>query len=259
MHDPFFPQLALFVASRPLLTLYREFIFPSVPSKTGLLPLGIDDVRAANAENTSIALDIALTRAAVVVYDPGRRPRLPLDYVRARRGSRPMIEVAAPPDRHTPPDVGSERLPVQPVLGRPAEMSGWPESFIEPLLGAITRASPTPSVVTVGQELERRESAAEQEQSDEAKSQSYAELLLTALALLERRIRIEASGTAVPVDPSGGVMQRLRQYFGPSHYDVVMQGVSLRHAMLEGVMPPLPALQAVATALARIARVRYNA
>jgi len=247
VREPFFPQLALFVAGRPLLALYREFIFPSVPGRTGLLPAGIDDVRAANTENTPIAIDIALSRAAVVVYDSGRWSRLTLDYVRMQRVGRPMIVVAAPsagtaiPASNAPPGDG------EPTLGRPAEMSGWPHSFVEPLLQQMATVAVAPTPVLIAQELSRLADAG-----------SWSDLLFTGLALLERQMRIQDLPAAVPLNPTGGVMQRLQDYFGPD-FLLVIDAVSLRHDLLQNLQVPDPDLERVATTISDLARRRYNA
>ncbi len=67
MPEIFAPQLALFIASRAELALYREFIFPHLPSRTGLLPAGIDDIKTDSPEIAPMAIDIAIQKAAVVV------------------------------------------------------------------------------------------------------------------------------------------------------------------------------------------------
>lgn len=244
MREPFCPQLALFVAGRPLLALYREFIFPSVPVRTGLLAVGIDDVRAANPENIPIALDIALSRAAVVVYDAGGRARLPLDYVLMRRADRPLVVVAAPGvDAAEPPADAPEAS--APTVGRPAEMSGWPQTFVEPLLDRIGAAAALPGPAEIGGELTRLE-----------EGQDWSNLVLTGLALLERRMRMEDLPTAVPLNPTGGVMQRLQEYFG-GDFPAVISAVSLRHGLLQNQQADAAELRQTATSIAQLVRDRY--
>lgn len=135
VNEPFSPQLALFMANRPLLAVYREFAFPDVPARTGLLPATIDDVRTTNREILPIAIDIALSKAAVVVYDSGGRSRLPLEYVRVRRGVRPVIVVTAPLDGGDSPEIAP--VYTSPQVSRPSNMGGWPLDFVAPLLKQI--------------------------------------------------------------------------------------------------------------------------
>ena len=87
------PQLALFVASSPVLALYRDILFPSISRSTGLLPLGIDEIRSDDRAMTPMAIDLALRKAAVVVYEDSRNTPVPLDYVRSLRNASPIVVV----------------------------------------------------------------------------------------------------------------------------------------------------------------------
>ncbi|MEV5054355.1 hypothetical protein [Arthrobacter sp. LAR12-1-1.1] len=253
MHEPFAPQLAMFVASRPLLALYREFVFPSVPSVTGLLPSGIDDIRANVQANTPLAIDVALSRAAVVVYDSGGRSRLQLEYVQALRNGERIIVVAAPAGENDGPVNEPQRQASQNTLGRPREMSGWPESFVMPLLTQLMTSAIVPSREEVAATLSRLSAAGQQ-----------SDLILTALALLEREMRKPQFGapatgqnlpTLLPVSPTGGAMARLQEYFG-NDYRPVVEAVSFRHDLLQNLKPPEKELKRVADSVANIARQR---
>jgi hypothetical protein len=243
--DIFFPQLALFLASRPLLALYREFVFPSVPSRTGLLPLALDDIRTVNPENMPIAVDIALWRAAVVVYDSGQRGRIPLDFVRRRRENQLVIVVEAPSEQTIPnrPDlISAGEAPV----ARPVEMSGWPTTFVEPLLSRLATRSRQPS----SEEIAKRLSMLRQ-------SRAWGDLVLTGLALLERKMRVEELATAVPLNVSGGTMERLQSYFGDDFGEVI-DAVGLRHDLLQDQKPDIANLERIGNKIADLATRFYE-
>jgi hypothetical protein len=253
--QPFFPQLALFVAARPLLSLYREFIFPSVPRRTGLLPVTLDDIRTTRPENNRMAVEIALARAAVVVFDSTRGAGLSLDYIRVQRQLRPVVVVDAPvttppagdPDSALDADHASDTdSNGEPRVRRPKEMTGWPEGFVRPLLDRIDAASPTPPPGEITAELGRLESGEHDE-----------ELVLTGLALLERRMRTEDLPTALTTDPTATVMTRLGSYFG-NDYTIVISGVALRHDLLEGAVTDPVILRSAARALSDVVRQRYS-
>jgi hypothetical protein len=80
---------------------------------------------------------------------------------------------------------------------------------------------------------------------------------LTSLALLERRMRQENLPTAVPLNPTGDVMERLERYYGPD-FHLVIQAVSLRHELLQNLQVSGPELQRTASTLSDLARVRYG-
>lgn len=226
MTEPFFPQLVLFVARPPLLALYREFLFPSVPGRTGLLPLTLDEIHVANRENTPMAIDIALTRAAIVVYDSGPGGRPPLDFVRTRRGQRPLIVITAPESSVGAPPAQSLGVADDSTVARPPGMERWPESFIEPLLSRLARLSAEPSADTIAARLRTLVDRKE-----------WATALLDALALLERRLRMDDVTAALPPTVPGGVMKRLETQFGPTALHQLLQAVSLRHQILQGISP----------------------
>ncbi|WP_156875677.1 hypothetical protein [Ornithinimicrobium pekingense] len=205
-----------------------------------------------------MANDITLRKAAVVVYDRSFGSRLPLDYVLTIRGVGPVVIVEAPPARaQLDRPLGNG---MQSVI-RPADMSLWPEGFVEPLISRISALSLRPSSHEVGEHLR---CLTEQDK--------YADLLLTCLALLEHDLRREDLPTAVPSSPTGGVMARLRDHFG-ADYQVVIDAVGLRHELLqhrlaEGHTPDAPqeAVQSVpqnhlnhtSSALADVVRRRYG-
>ncbi len=248
MPDVFAPQLAIFVAGRVELALYREFVFPSVPSRTGLLPLGMDDLWSTSQEIAPLAIDIALTKAAVVIYDRGQRSRLPLEYVQALRHNDSIIVVEAPTaaldaSAQDTPDPGHP-------MRRPSEMSGWTENFVDPLLTRIAVVGgnpPTPPQIA--------------SHLDALTGQGrYSDLLLTALALLEHQMRQDDVTSAVPTLPSEGVMTRLRSHFGPD-YPVVIEGVATRHRLLQDPWPEKERdkeLARVSTGLADVVRRRFD-
>jgi hypothetical protein len=244
--------LALFVAGRSPLALYREFVFPSVPARTGLLAATLEDVRASSPENTPLALDIALSRSAVVVYDRGGKSRLPLDYVHALREDRPVVVVEAP-TRDGDLAAGAAPAGDGGTSVRPSEMIGW-EGFAESLLAHIDRAAIRPGAAQIDAELTR---LSEREQ--------WTDLLLTALALLLRQVR-RPDGNGPPVQgppadpalsPSDPGVARLRAHFG-TDYPQVLDAVSVRHDLLQDLEPHPVELRRVADDVARIARQRYG-
>lgn len=90
--EPIAPQLALFVAGTSTLALYRDFVFPAV-MRTGFLPIGIDEIHARDPEIAPMAINLALSKAGVVIYDTGRSTPYSRDYVASRRGNQPIIYV----------------------------------------------------------------------------------------------------------------------------------------------------------------------
>ena len=263
------PQLALFVASRSTLALYRDFVFPSVP-QSGLIPVGVDDVRTEDRGMAPMAIDIALSRAAVVVYDMGHGTEIPLDYVASRRRGMPMVLVT-PEDEPmeiwlTPSGADPQR--------RPADMGSWQEEFVEPLIHAMRTAQRAGDLPVALNRLSPAapvgpETSVGPRPGDDLGSQlatlrerkEGAELLLTALALLEAELRgseapPQVGATVVPV--SGGRMARLRDYFG-ADFDAILQGVRARHDLLQGLTPPDDdKLLKLAQTLEAIARQRRN-
>jgi hypothetical protein len=236
VRDPVpFPQLAFFVAGAPALSLYRQFIFPQVSARTKLLALGLDEIDVKNPENTQMAIDIALSAAAVVIYDSGSRPPLQEDYVRARRPGRPMIRTTSPSNSQGSQE-SNENLN---TIDRPEEMSGWSQSFVDLLLNHIaSEAPPQPELMEIQTKLSRlRESG------------SYRELLLTGLALVERKMREEdLQSTVLPTVPTEGVLERLERHFGVA-FPSVREAVSLRHNLLHGIKPPAEDLERVSNAV----------
>lgn len=255
MHEPFASQLAIFVASRPLLALYREFVFPSVSSRTGLLPAGIDDIKTRVEANMPLATDIALSRAAVVVYDSGGRSRLQLDYVQALRNGEKVIVVAAPaaetkgstdePQRDRPPT----------TLERPSEMGGWPQSFVVPLLNQLAALSTLPTQGQIAEEFKRLSSA-----------DGRTDLILVALALLEREMRKpqfeqqasdEHSSSKSATSPADDTMTRLQEHFGTDSAAVI-EAMSFRHDLLQNLTHPKTELERVADSVVNVAHRRLG-
>jgi hypothetical protein len=183
-----------------------------------------------------MAIDMALSRAGVVVYDTARGNPVPLDYAVARRGLLPMVVVSG--------DRDEERIlfpPGRSVLGRPTDMSVWEDSFVPGLVGQLTTSHPPPmpSLSLLEKQGDPRQ------------------VLLTALALLEAQLRghdsPEQAPTIVPV--AGSRMARLRDFFG-SDFDEILSGVRIRHDLLQQFRVPDAEVEAAAAALTRIARSR---
>jgi hypothetical protein len=86
---------------------------------------------------------------------------------------------------------------------------------------------------------------------------SWADLLLTALALLERRMRTEDLPTTLPLNATGGVMKRLQTYFG-SDFSRVIEAVSIRHNLLQNLQVDTESLRSAALGMAELARPRYG-
>lgn len=266
------PQLGLFVASRPMLSLYRDFVFPAVP-QSGLIALGVDAIRIADRSTEPMAIDTALSKAAVVVYDAGHGNNLPLEYVAARRQGKPMVLVV---DEH---EHEQGRLVPRGVTSqiRPAEMSEWPERFVAQLVNAMREAQPTSSlpsklqgipataapVTATNQAWAVGAPVPEPDLSGELTAlrlaDKWPELLLTALALLEAELRgseaPQVGATVVPT--SGGRMTRLREYFGPD-FDAILAGVRLRHDLLQNLTVDPDELATHARNLEEIVRRRRN-
>ena len=229
------PQLALFVASRSMLALYRDFVFSAVP-RSGFMPLGVDDVTARDRRVNPMAIDMALSKAAVVVYDTARGNPVPLDYAVARRGRLPMVVVSADRDEARvllPPGKG--------LVDRPTDMSVWEDGFVPGLVERL--AAFRPAAVPALAELEALGDPRQ--------------VLLTALALLEAQLRgpqaPQEAPTVVPV--SGSRMARLRDVFGVD-FDDVLSGVRIRHDLLQQFRVPDAEVTAAAATLTRIARSR---
>src|SRR6266540_126586 len=241
------PQLGLFVASRAVLSLYRDFVFPAVP-QSGLIPLGVDDIQAPDPRTAPMAIDTALSKAAVVVYDTGRGSELPLDYVAARRKGKPIVVVTGEQqyerDWLMPRDVTPQP--------RPADMSVWPEQFVPPLIDAMRAAqSPSslpdqlktlPTSVPADQPAPQATTGPAPDLPDQLKELrergDWFELLLTSLALLEAELRgseaPELGVTVMPTSLRGGRMARLREYFD-FNFNAIVAGVGLRHDLLHNL------------------------
>lgn len=250
MLEPFASQLAVFVASRPLLALYREFVFPSVSSRTGLLPAGIDDIKTRVEANMPLATDIALSRAAVVVYDSGGRSRLQLDYVQALRNGEKVIVVAAPAAEGKGTTNESQRDRPTTTLERPSEMGGWPQSFVVPLLNQITALITPPKQDQIAEEFKRWFSA-----------HRPTDLILVALALLEREMRkpqFEQQGSDQRSSPNSATsppddtMTRLQEHFGTDSAAVI-EAMSFRHDLLQNLTHPKTELDRVADNVVNVA------
>ncbi|PVZ08180.1 SIR2 family NAD-dependent protein deacylase [Actinomycetospora cinnamomea] len=220
------PQLALFAANRSTSNLLRDFVFPAVP-RAGFIPLGIDDVRARDVRVGPMVTDIALAKAAAVVYDTAPGNPVPLDYVAARRGDRPLIIVT---DRH---NQRSRLVAPDMTLSRPAEMSGW-DLLTDELVVKLQqwRALEPPSLAGLNDDRE---------------------VLLTSLALLEAQLRgADAPADAPTVMAVGGRMHRLRSFFD-TDFDAIVNGVRLRHDLLQDLPVPPKELKESAHALSAVA------
>lgn len=266
------PQLGLFVASRPLLSLYRDFVFPAVP-QSGLIALGVDAIQIADRSTEPMAIDTALSKAAVVVYDTGHGSALPLEYVAARRQGKPIVVVAGEHEQER-----GRLLPrgVTPQI-RPAEMSAWPDLFVAQLVNAMREAQPTSSLPSGLQGIPAIPAPApapnpagppdipvpEPDLSGQLSTLrsegDWHELLLTTLALLEAELRgseaPQVGATVVPT--SGGRMSRLREFFG-SEFDAILAGVRLRHDLLQNRRVDADELATHARNLEEIVRRRRN-
>jgi hypothetical protein len=252
------PQLGLFVASRSMLSLYRDMVFPAVP-QSGLIALGVDAIRPPDKSSEPMAIDIALSKAAVVVYDGDSGNTLPLEYVAARRQAKPMVIIAS---EHEPEQVQLLPPGVVPQV-RPAEMSAWPEGFVPQLVNAMRETQPSSSLPSELQKLSST-SALSMPQPDLSNqlgtlhhTDDWRELLLTTLALLEAELRgSEAPQVGTTVVPtSGGQMSRLRKHFGPD-FDAILAGVRLRHDILQNLEIDSSMLAAHARKLEEIVRGR---
>ncbi|MEV5483520.1 MULTISPECIES: SIR2 family NAD-dependent protein deacylase [Streptomyces] len=241
---PIAPQLALFVASRPLLSLYRDYVFP-VARQAGLLTLGIDDVRAQDTAMKPMAIDMAIQRAAVVVYDEGRGS-LPLDYIESRRGRKNSVLKVSAPNK---PGIAEISEPDTERTERPREMEIWEESFIRPLqerIAEIARAS-MPGPVELDEQLNVL-----------ARSDQNDRLLLTCLALLEREMRDKQPEELPSVVSMGGPIAHLRRHFGDKEYTLVMQAVRLRHDLMQNLLVEPAELKTAAAALYDVVKKRLD-
>ncbi|MFC6064367.1 SIR2 family NAD-dependent protein deacylase [Streptomyces ochraceiscleroticus] len=246
------PQLALFVAARPLLALYRDFIFPTIPRNTGLLALGIDDIRAKDPAMTPMAIDMALSKAAVVVYDAGHGNPLPRDYVASRRPPIPaLVDVTDLPPHDPTPD------PLPGTVVRPAEMSTWPHTFVPHLHQQVTATRPAVSPPDLSAALEHLRA-----------TKQYQALLLTDLALLEDQLRRfladdQPSTSAAPdrlptsIPTSGGRMEQLSTYFG-ADFELVIHAVRMRHSLIQDLHVKAEEIQAAAEALQEVVQHRLG-
>jgi hypothetical protein len=221
------PQLALFVANRSTLALYQDFVFSAVP-QTGLMPLGVDEVEARDSAMTPMAIDMALSRAAVVVYDISRGNPLPLGYVVSRRevsrsNSKSLFVVSGEGERDPATIIPAETT----RLSRPADMMDWPETLALELVKEMRENVPSLSPETLATKLDELHELPPDERS--------AELLYTSLALLEAELRLdESSRLPTSLAPGGGQTGRLREFF-QDDYPKIAAGVRLRHSLLQGV------------------------
>jgi len=184
-----------------------------------------------------MAIDMALSKAAVVVYDTAPGNPLPLDYVVARRGSRPMLVVFGEREE--------ERVllpPGQPTVGRPMSMSLREDAFVPGLVQQLVdqRSSATPPSL---RDLEGRGEPRE--------------LLFTALALLESELRGPGAPTNAPTAMSVTLtrMGRIREVFGVD-FDSILTWVKIRHDLLQQLHVPPAEVAEAARTLANIARSR---
>ncbi|WP_307853197.1 SIR2 family protein [Kitasatospora sp. RG8] len=249
------PQLALFVASRPLLALYREFVFQAVPRRTGLLPLGIDDIRTQDPGMDLMAIDMALSKAAVVVYDSGSGNSLSQSYVASRRPVDPAVVNVLPdlPQPHHP------AAGLGPTVSRPMEMGTWGEAFVPALLQRINAARPSVSPPVLPADLDNPKGATR-----------HQDLLLTCLALLEGELRRsltddEAPGggprgnvpTVIPLNADGGRMKRLRDFFGVD-FEAVIHAVRIRHDLVQNLRVDEKEIELAAIALRAVVQKRSH-
>jgi hypothetical protein len=266
------PQLGLFVASRPMLSLYRDFVFPTVP-QSGLIAIGEDIIRVPERSMVPMAIDIALSKAAVVVYDTGRGNAMPLEYVAARRQGKPIVVVTGEQETQRnwllPPGVTP--------LSRPTEISAWPQVFVHDLVEAMLYAQPASSLPAAiqpsadtstpapsGAPLSPSDAAAlGPDLSDQLKelrsTGDWQELLLTTLALLEAELRgSEAPQVGMTIVPtSGGRMDQLQGFFGPD-FEAILAGVRLRHDLLQGLAAKSGETEKRARSLEEIVRRRRD-
>lgn len=113
-----------------------------------------------------MAIDMALSKAAVVVYDTGRDNRLPLDFVHSRRSGAPVLVVSEQAS------ADPALVPLPDTLLRPNEMREWP-AFTEAVKLQVMYAKERVQPSDLGSELSR------------LALEDNAQLLLTSLALLE--------------------------------------------------------------------------
>ncbi|WP_406364887.1 SIR2 family NAD-dependent protein deacylase [Streptomyces sp. NBC_01546] len=240
---PVAPQLALFIASRSLLALYRDFIFPVV-SRTGLLALGIDDVQARDRSMTPMAIDMALSKAAVIIYDMGPGNFLPLDYVITKRSGAPLVMVSGPDDP------GLAAVLVSDTTARPLEMREWPSAFVPVLLERISEEKPDLAPSSLSSGLHQLAGKGYEDQ-----------LLWACLALLESEVRDKEgssmSGGPIEHAASGGPVDRLREYLG-ADFDPMMKAIRLRHDMMQDLRVNPRELKAAADKLLEVVQRRHN-
>jgi hypothetical protein len=206
--------------------------------------MALDEMNVKNPENTQMARDIALFAAEVVIYDTSSRPPIPEDYVRARRRSGGAIIFTAAP----PPPQGSTQgasrdsgARSEVTVERPEQMTKWSQSFVNDLLNHIS-ATVKPVIST---EVER-------ELTNMKKSKSYKELLLTGLAVLERRVR-EADSPTGPLNvPAQSVLERLQLHFKKESAQLE-EAVALRYDLIQGKKVPAASLERISDAILRLA------
>jgi hypothetical protein len=252
------PQLALFVAEDSTLALFREFVFPSVLD-TGFLPGGIDAIRTQVRATKPMAIDVALSKAAVVVYDISRRNPTPLDYVRSRRNGGRVIIINSSDESFSTSRFSRDELGESyTVLSRSASVDpdSWEKDLLNPLLKELRsiKKAAFPDA-TVGRELSLLRKQTELLRGEDAQnaqdriSAASKQLLLACLALLESQLRTRSgfgtdsnakadsgskSDTTVKsgATPSEGKMSRMRDHF-EKDFNVVVRAIQLRHAILQ--------------------------
>jgi hypothetical protein len=252
------PQLALFVAEDSTLALFREFVFPSVLD-TGFLPGGIDAIRTQVRATKPMAIDVALSKAAVVVYDVSRRNPTPLDYVRSRRDGGRVIIVNSSDEsfssfRFSRDEFGDSYT----ILSRSASVDpeSWEKDLLKPLLRELTsikKASAPDTTVSQHLRALRQQSelmgGEDERNAHDRISAASKQLLLACLALLESQLRTKSgletdssakAGSASKSDTAGksgavpgeGKMSRMRDFF-EKDFDVIVSAIQLRHAILQ--------------------------
>jgi hypothetical protein len=132
------------------------------------------------------------------------------------------------------------------AVSRPKEMTGWPATFVQPLLTRIAAASTPPTTTAIAEHL-----------SNLTVKKAWSDMVLTGLSMLERKMRMDDLPTTLPLNPSHGAMERLQNYFGPDYSDV-LAAVSLRHDLLQNLEVEDTELERVATRINDLVRRHFQ-